>query len=165
MDEQQRLLNEQQQQVTPDMPPYYTPGLVPQAEPKGDNKEALNAFLGHLTNPYTSTEQLRELFMRPVPPNLGQIQCTIIRHKNGFNRLWPKYTLHLTSGNKFLLTGKKRSGNTTSNYLISVDESKAKKDSKGYLGKLRSNFLGTEFYIFDDGENPKKAKKIEEVRC
>lgn len=24
-------------------------------------------------------------------------------------------------------------------------------------GKLRSNFLGTEFYIFDKGENPKKA--------
>jgi hypothetical protein len=32
-----------------------------------------------------------------------------------------------------------------------------KKGTKGYLGKLRSNFLGTEFYLYDDGENPQKA--------
>jgi tubby and related proteins len=99
--------------------------------------------------------------MMPVPSNIGQIQCTIVRHKSGFNRLWPKYTLHLSDGNKFLLTGKKRSGNATSNYMISVDQEKLKKGTKGYLGKLRSNFLGTEFYIYDDGENPKKAKNFE----
>lgn len=78
--------------------------------------------------------------------------------------MWPKYTLHLSDGEKFLLSGKKRSGNATSNYMISVDESKMKKGTKGYLGKLRSNFLGTEFYIYDDGENPKKAKSIDECR-
>lgn len=87
-----------------------------------------------------------------------------MRHKSGFNRLWPKYTLHLSDGDKFLLTGKKRSGNTTSNYMISIDESKMKKNTKGYLGKLRSNFLGTEFYIYDSGENPKNAKNLEEIR-
>lgn len=102
--------------------------------------------------------------MNPVPANIGQIQCTIVRHKSGFNRLWPKYTLHLSDGEKFLLTGKKRSGNATSNYMISIDESKMKKNTKGYLGKLRSNFLGTEFYIYDSGENPKKAKSLEETR-
>lgn len=26
------------------------------------------------------------------------------------------------------------------------------------MGKVRSNFLGTEFYIFDNKENPKKVK-------
>jgi hypothetical protein len=36
-----------------------------------------------------------------------------------------------------------------------------KKGTKGYLGKARSNFLGTEFYLFDNGDNPKKAKTIE----
>lgn len=48
--------------------------------------------------------------------------------------------------------------------MISIDESKMKKNTKGYLGKLRSNFLGTEFYIYDSGENPKKAKNLDEVR-
>jgi tubby-related protein 1 len=27
-----------------------------------------------------------------------------------------------------------------------------KKGTKGYLGKVRSNFLGTEFYLFDEGD-------------
>jgi len=49
--------------------------------------------------------------------------------------------------------------------MISIDEAKMKKNTKGYLGKLRSNFLGTEFYIYDSGENPKKAKSLDDVRC
>jgi tubby-related protein 1 len=32
------------------------------------------------------------------------------------------------------------------------------------LGKVRSNFLGTEFYLYDNGKNEKKAKDIEQVR-
>jgi tubby-related protein 1 len=39
-----------------------------------------------------------------------------------------------------------------------------KKNAKGYLGKLRSNFLGTEFYLYDTGENPSKAKNFANVR-
>lgn len=48
--------------------------------------------------------------------------------------------------------------------MICIDEAKMKKNSAGYLGKLRSNFLGTEFYIYDGGDNPKKAKNMEEAR-
>lgn len=87
-----------------------------------------------------------------------------MRHKSGLNRIFPKYTLALSDGNKFLLTGKKRTGNATSNYLISLDQEKLGKESAGYLGKVRSNFLGTEFYIYDTGENPDKAKTPDIVR-
>jgi len=38
------------------------------------------------------------------------------------------------------------------------------KKSSGYLGKVRSNFLGTEFHLYDTGENPKKAKSLEKIR-
>jgi len=38
------------------------------------------------------------------------------------------------------------------------------KDANGYLGKVRSNFLGTEFYIFDSKENPKKATNTDDCR-
>ena len=86
-----------------------------------DQREAYNAFIAKLTNPFTQVEELRDMFMKPIPPIIGQVQCTIVRHKSGFNRLWPKYTLHLSDGNKFLLCGKKRSGNTTSNYMITID--------------------------------------------
>ena len=87
-----------------------------------------------------------------------------MRHKNGLNRFWPKYTLSLSQTNQFLLTGKKRSGNTTSNYMISMDQEKVDKKSAGFLGKVRSNFLGTEFSIFDNGCNPEKAKTPESIR-
>ena len=48
--------------------------------------------------------------------------------------------------------------NATSNYMITIDQNKFAKENNGYLGKVRSNFLGTEFYIFDNKENPKKVK-------
>lgn len=121
-------------------------------------------FISRLTNPVAPVEELKKLFMMPVPPKIGQIKCTITRHKNGLNRLWPKYSLELSDSGKFLLTGKKRSGNATSNYLISMDQNKTSKNSQGYLGKTRSNFLGTEFYVFDGGENPEKAKFPESIR-
>ncbi len=48
--------------------------------------------------------------------------------------------------------------------MITVDQDKLKKGTNGYLGKLRSNFLGTEFYLYDNGDNPKKAKSFENIR-
>ena len=38
------------------------------------------------------------------------------------------------------------------------------KSTSAYLGKVRSNFLGTEFLIFDTGANPRKVKVNDEVR-
>ena len=80
------------------------------------------------------------------------------------NRFWPKYTLSLSSTNQFLLTGKKRAGNKTSNYMISMDQEKVGKNGTGFLGKVRSNFLGTEFSLYDHGKNPDSSKSQEEVR-
>ncbi len=105
--------------LPPNAPGYYYFVIPP--EMRMDPKEAHNLYVSKLTNPFTSVEELKELFMMPVPPNVGQILCTIVRHKSGFNRLWPKYTLHLSDSNKFLLNGKKRSGNATSNYMITLD--------------------------------------------
>lgn len=148
-----------------DAPPYYQPSIIPQAPLNEENKAHYDAFIAKLLNPFTAVEELRSMYMLPVPPRIGQIQCTIMRHKSGLNRLWPKYTLSLSTTNQFLLTGKKRAGNTTSNYLISMDQEKIAKAAAGFLGKVRSNFLGTEFYIYDSGENPERAQTQESVRC
>lgn len=72
--------------------------------------------------------------------------------------------MHLSEGNKFLLSAKKRAANKTSNYLISTDPDNMNKNANSYMGKLRSNFLGTEFYIYNDGANPKKAVAENETR-
>jgi tubby-related protein 1 len=58
-------------------------------------------------------------------------------------------------GDRFLMCSKKRPNNKTSNYLISMGENDLKRNSANYLGKLRANFVGTEFQIFDNGWNPK----------
>jgi len=97
------------------------------------------------------------LFTKPIPPRIGQIKTTISRVKSGLSLLWPKYNLVLSDSNKFLLAGKKSTGAATSKYVISTDSNLMEKSPVGYLGKVRSNFLGTEFTIYDNGKNPKKA--------
>lgn len=69
---------------------------------------------------------------------------------------YPQYDLYLSDECKYLMTGKKRSGNATSNYIVSADKTDLEVDSPNYLGKVRSNFTGTNFFVFDNGVNPKK---------
>jgi hypothetical protein len=93
--------------------------------------------------------------MTPLPKDFV-MQCTVRRNRKGFNRIFPSYFLHTSEGHYFVLAGKKRSGNKSSNYLITMNETELKVKSPGYLGKLRSNFVGTEFTIYDTGTNPSK---------
>jgi hypothetical protein len=100
---------------------------VPQNSLSPDNMQLYNEFIAKLINPFTPLAERKSLFMLPVPMKIGQIKMTIERHKSGFNRIWPKYTLSLSDGAKFLLSGKKRGANATSNYLISLDQEKLDK--------------------------------------
>ena len=99
----------------------------------------------------------RAFLTRPLHPDL-HLECRVIRNRSGFKRFFPVYTLTIEHPNSFLLAAKKRPKNKTSNYLISMSESDLKKNSAFYLGKLRSNFLGTEYCIYNNGLNPKKKK-------
>jgi len=76
------------------------------------------------------------------------------------NKLFPIYSLYLKDGDRFLMASKKRPNNKTSNYLVSMSEHDLNRDGVNYLGKLRSNFVGTEFQIFDDGHNPKDEPDV-----
>ncbi len=42
-----------------------------------------------------------------------------------------------------------------------VDQNDLNRSGHAYLGKLRSNFVGTEFQVFDDGVNPKDSEADE----
>lgn len=121
-------------------------------------------FLEKLISPFSEVDELVEIFNRPIPKEVGTLECSIHRNKSGFNMLYPKYTLTLSEGERFLLNAKKRSGNKTSNYMITLDQDNLKRKGKGYLGKLRSNFMGTEFNVYDPGENPGKTKPGESIR-
>lgn len=56
--------------------------------------------------------------------------------------------------NYHVISAKRKVGNKSSNYSISCDKSNFSKKSDSYLGKLRSNFVGTEFKLYDTGFNP-----------
>lgn len=137
-------------------------------EKKEKRKEEIlkikSAFMEKLISPFTEVNDLVRMFMQPLPKEVGILECTIARNKSGFNYWNPKYTLILSDGERFLLNGKKRGGNKTSNYLITLDQDNLKKKGQGFLGKLRANFMGTEFVVYDQGENPKKTKNIDLTR-
>lgn len=100
----------------------------------------------------------------PTPRGAGVVQCYIERDKSGLGkRVYPLYQLYMKDGDRFLLAGKKRPKQKTSNYLISRSASDLSRDGENFIGKLRSNFLGTEFVAFDNGINPKDAKKRSNV--
>ena len=103
-----------------------------------------------------SLTNMREFLTTPIPKSAGTVLCYIRRNKSGTHRLFPVYSLWLKDGDRFLLQSKKRSNNKTSNYIVCMGSSPADldKNSPTYLGKLRSNFMGTEFQVFDHGLSP-----------
>lgn len=54
------------------------------------------------------------------------------------------------------MSGRKRSGNATPNYLIGMDKNNLDKKHASFLGKLRGNSDKNEWSIYDTGENPSK---------
>ncbi|KAG0498518.1 hypothetical protein HPP92_003209 [Vanilla planifolia] len=99
-------------------------------------------FCGRLTFP---------LSLKQPGPRDGTIQCFIKRDKS-------KMTYHLylclnpavlVENGKFLLSAKRSRRTTLTEYVISMDADHISRSSKTYIGKLRSNFLGTKFLIYD----------------
>ena len=61
------------------------------------------------------------------------------------------------------MAARKRPKNTTPNYMITMNYDNFEKDDN-YLGKLRSNFFGTEFTLYDTGSNPADTNNQKEWR-
>lgn len=81
----------------------------------------------------------------------GTIQCYIKRDKSKLT-----YRLYLclspsvlVETGKFLLSAKRNRRTTCTEYIISMDAGNISRSSYSYIGKLRSNFLGTKFVIYD----------------
>ncbi|KAL8205809.1 hypothetical protein R6Q57_009360 [Mikania cordata] len=80
------------------------------------------------------------------------IQCFIKRDKSNLT-----YHLYLclspaallVENGKFLLSAKRTRRTTCTEYVISMESEKISSSSNTYIGKLRSNFLGTKFIIYD----------------
>uniref|UniRef100_A0ACD5T971 Uncharacterized protein n=1 Tax=Avena sativa TaxID=4498 RepID=A0ACD5T971_AVESA len=99
-------------------------------------------FCGKLTFPVS---------LKQPGPRDGMIQCFIKRDKS-------KSTYHLylclsnavlVENGKFLLSAKRNRKTTCTEYVISMDAESISRSSSTYIGKLRSNFLGTKFIVYD----------------
>ncbi|XP_063674781.1 tubby protein homolog isoform X2 [Bolinopsis microptera] len=120
------------------------------------------------SNPYpdlpslNEREELEEFALRPAPQN-RDMKCRITRDKKGLDRgMYPTYYLHLEREDHkkvFLLAGRRRKKSSTSNYLISADPTDLSRDGESYVGKVRSNLVGTKFTIYGSGLNPVKPPK------
>ncbi|KAM3918468.1 tubby protein homolog isoform 3-T3 [Leptodactylus fuscus] len=130
------------------------------ATSKKSNKETASAPSPATNEPSIDVEDLEEFSMRPAPQGVT-IKCRITRDKKGMDRgMYPTYYLHLEreDGKKvFLLAGRKRKKSKTSNYLISIDPTDLSRGGESFIGKLRSNLMGTKFTVYDNGVNPVKT--------
>eukprot|EP00249_Psilotum_nudum_P021214 c28021_g2_i1 orf=404-1693(-) len=84
-------------------------------------------------------------------PRDTAVQCFIKRNRaNSSYHLYLGLTPNLLVENgKFLLAARKFRRATSTDYIISLHANDMSRGSSSYLGKLRSNFLGTKFTIFD----------------
>nr|XP_060636461.1 tubby-related protein 3-like isoform X1 [Anolis sagrei ordinatus] len=109
---------------------------------------------------------VEEFVLKPAPKG-SIIQCRITRDRKGMDKgIFPFYYLHheLENGKKhFLMSGRKRKKSKTSNYLISLDPIDLSRDGDNFIGKVRSNVLGTKFTVFDNGINPDKKPFVPET--
>ncbi|XP_078182341.1 tubby-like F-box protein 8 [Carex rostrata] len=99
-------------------------------------------FSGKLTFPVS---------LKQPGPRDGMMQCFIKRDKS-------KLTYHLYLGltnavlvenGKFLLSAKRNRKATCTEYIVSMDADHISRSSSTYIGKIRSNFLGTKFIVYD----------------
>ncbi|XP_074086334.1 tubby protein homolog isoform X7 [Macrotis lagotis] len=130
------------------------------ATSKKSNKETASAPSPSAQAPLIEVEDLEEFALRPAPQGIT-IKCRITRDKKGMDRgMYPTYYLHMEreDGKKvFLLAGRKRKKSKTSNYLISVDPTDLSRGGESFVGKLRSNLMGTKFTVYNNGINPMKT--------
>uniref|UniRef100_G3NN92 TUB like protein 1b n=2 Tax=Gasterosteus aculeatus aculeatus TaxID=481459 RepID=G3NN92_GASAC len=109
-------------------------------------------------SPEIQFDNLEEFVMEPATQGVT-IKCRVTRDQRGMDKsLYPTYYLHLDNAKKtFLLAGRKRKRCATSNYLISIDATDLSRGGENFVGKLRSNLMGTKFTVFDNALNPERA--------
>ncbi|KAK0395844.1 hypothetical protein QR680_001460 [Steinernema hermaphroditum] len=103
---------------------------------------------------------LNSFVQEPVKRGMN-LRCRITRDKKGVDRgMYPTYYLHLEKEEEkrvFLLAARKRKKSATANYLLSTDPTDLSRGGQSFVGKVRSNAIGTMFTLYDNGINPKKG--------
>ncbi|KAJ3333980.1 hypothetical protein HDU76_000112 [Blyttiomyces sp. JEL0837] len=110
--------------------------------------------------PDTIDGEPREAYILKPVPHGTELKCRIIRRKEGVEKLYPQYEMFVEpedgGGKIFAMAARKRKKSKSSNYVISTTRITSTKVKDRVVGKLRSNFIGTAFTLYDNGRNPFK---------
>ena len=60
-----------QSEMYNDAPTYYLPTIIPQNALSPENQQLYDEFVAKLINPFTPLEELKDMYMKPVPPRIG----------------------------------------------------------------------------------------------
>ncbi|KAF8401556.1 hypothetical protein HHK36_012498 [Tetracentron sinense] len=102
--------------------------------------------------------------LKQPAPRDSLLQCFIKRNRASQTyHLYLGLTPALTDNGKLLLAARKCRRPTCTDYIISLDADDMSKGSGTYIGKLRSNFLGTKFTIYD-GQPPHAGATVTKSR-
>ncbi|CAA0807124.1 Tubby-like F-box protein 3 [Striga hermonthica] len=83
-------------------------------------------------------------------PRESLLQCFIKRNRSTQSYyLFLSLSQALADNGKFLLAARKCRRPTCTDYIISLQADDTSKGNDTYIGKLRSNFLGTKFIVYD----------------
>ncbi|XP_051152062.1 tubby-like F-box protein 7 [Andrographis paniculata] len=92
-------------------------------------------------------------------PEDSPVQCLIKRDKrNETYYLYLALPQSFTEKGKFLLAARRYRKRVHSEFIISLDADDLSQGSKSYVGKIRTNFLGTNFTIYDSKAPHRGAK-------
>ncbi|XP_021635658.1 tubby-like F-box protein 3 isoform X3 [Hevea brasiliensis] len=123
----------------------------------------------HITKDLVKVPELSGRLTFPISvkqpgPRDFLLQCFIKRCRSTQTYyLYLSLTNALAEDGKFLLAARKCRRPTFTDYIISLDADNVSKGSSSYVGKLRSNFLGTKFTVFD-GQPPHTGAKMMKSR-
>ncbi|CAL0309036.1 unnamed protein product [Lupinus luteus] len=123
----------------------------------------------HITKEIVKFPQFSSKITFPISvkqpgPREHLLQCFIKRNRSTQTYyLYLNLTSTLGDDGKFLLAARKYRRPTCTDYMISLDADDMSKGSNAHVGKLRSNFLGTKFTIYD-AQPPHAGAKIPKSR-
>eukprot|EP00240_Pyramimonas_obovata_P003820 CAMPEP_0118927274 /NCGR_PEP_ID=MMETSP1169-20130426/4782_1 /TAXON_ID=36882 /ORGANISM="Pyramimonas obovata, Strain CCMP722" /LENGTH=367 /DNA_ID=CAMNT_0006869011 /DNA_START=209 /DNA_END=1309 /DNA_ORIENTATION=+ len=129
-----------------------------------DNPQAILDYTsGPLRGPALHNLAQRALFLNTPAPQDKLIQCYVRRDKDRTG-LYPQFQLYLTNGDQFLLAARRRKKSNSSNYLVSLDPEDLARGGAGFHAKLRSNYVGTSYTLYNNGLKPGKGVSQSEER-
>ena len=124
-----------------------------------------------------SLEQRRAALLRCIrraedsEATYEMMHCFIVRDRSGTNYMSPVYRLYKEppagedrSRAQFIASGRKRVLKGGSNFLISLEGTPTDRTSDGLVGKLRGDWSGSAYTIYDDGLNPEKTQNTRLIR-